>query len=478
MPKGRKPKEDIGDQYVEKINEKITSTVTKIKDLGEGKTSIFRINDINILLTNSKFVNHIMKNYSESLLELILNICEENKPYRLIVQTYPVFKKIHNPDINSEWIKKKRKGIILEKVLDIVHLDIIITNNFAIVIFEINGNSIKGIKVNNDNDPNPDNIFNLCLNLWKLFQLKKSLEFHESVKTIYKLFQEHRNLLIFQILLENDQEMSINNIMIECNKVLELKGDTAIRDEKTYRNDLGQLAKYNLVNEIKFFGNNAKTKSYRISEFGKLWIKSSRGVRVILNQKLRNFFIQHNTLELPNYLLTSIGNLIHSEIIDNNDNYTVIEEKIKSIMNNAQEKILTLNPIIPYYLSNYAVESLSNNKHLVYRQILPSKCIVSKRRIPLLTKKKPDDSLSWIYNINIRVFIRVVKELKFFMICNENEVLLIFLKKGEKCFSKNFTKALYANTSEFVSWCTELFFEYWNNSKMYDDNVDFDETLI
>ena len=98
--------------------------------------------------------------------------------------------------------------------------------------------------------------------------------------------------------------------------------------------------------------------------------------------------------------------------------------------------------------------------------------------MPLLTnKEKLNDSLSWIYNINIRVFIRVVKELKFFMIGNENEGLLIFLKKGEQCFNKNFSKALYANTSEFVSWCTELFFEFWNHSKIYDDNVDFEEIL-
>ena len=61
--------------------------------------------------------------------------------------------------------------------------------------------------------------------------------------------------------------MTMNEIMIECNKVLELKGESIIRGEKTYRNDLGQLAKYNLIDEKKLSGKNAKTNSGIIQKY-------------------------------------------------------------------------------------------------------------------------------------------------------------------------------------------------------------------
>ena len=61
--------------------------------------------------------------------------------------------------------------------------------------------------------------------------------------------------------------MTMNEIMMECNEVLELKGESIIRDEKTYRNDLGQLAKYNLIDEKKLSGKNAKTNSGIIQKY-------------------------------------------------------------------------------------------------------------------------------------------------------------------------------------------------------------------
>jgi predicted transcriptional regulator len=326
---------------------------------------------------------------------------------------------------------------------------------------------------------NDDSVHHILEKIFKLLDLQKSVEVTEYQGKLVDLFQEDLRFQIFWVLYKNrNKPMTVKQILDECNKKLDILGNDVKghSDDKkiisAFRRHLGILEKAKFIQDTPIRKANLRNKLYQLSSVGELIIKSMRGTRAILNNI--DFINTHDFKNLPDAFVNSIGSLLYCEVIRSE---LKVIKRIKEVYDKAIEDDLTrefwtLNPIIPEFLTEKAMDfsNKREKKNFVYHQVVPKVVHVSKARTTLINKNR-----LWINLNQVSVLLRVVDTMTVFMVCNGSEGVLIFQKKDGDI---DLSQALYGNTGEFVSLCKTLFYEFWNVGDPFDGkNVKFIDDL-
>jgi predicted transcriptional regulator len=188
-----------------------------------------------------------------------------------------------------------------------------------------------------------------------------------------------------------------------------------------------------------------------------------RGLRAVV--KYQNFFAQVEGRSLPQFFWTAIGTFRHCTIVDGD---TAITDKIIGIYNNCEGKLWTINPVIPHYLTRYAIDlakRLEQKEQKIrkwqYHQIIPKTLKASVFRDVTLGERINEKGERWRDLLNKNVFIRTIDEHTPFVLVTESEGLVMFYNKeeGKRCPDQ----AMYGREAEFITWCKSLY-EYYHDS--------------